>query len=618
MVLPIRYRFSDEGPGKEGDPAPLNSDTWVYRKKESKDIEDIWRRSAYFTVDTSYALFNRAHWFELQNVPNEQVEPTGKVSKDDVAKAEGKGVWTSFSYHAPGVADEKGRVGEKRPITVEVAPPWVVLFEAENATKALEKQLSAEETFFQIGFLYLDCYLRTETAKDGTLVCLEDLMEFNERARCIWSPYAEYLPAYLNIMEKRPALLGQSAPDIKTGNFLDMWAAAVGYRIEIQGHRIWLSDYTMRKDTREWVENCAGSHLSWDGKAPGDSPVPLTAIGTESHTGWLAGTDYRAFVWTFAYTESSLSSYHGGPADRPDRYGHWVKFMNVDPIWKYWEEPANIGVNAHDTSAFERDWARERTYARWAHYGSYYGISPHSGCLLTNYKGEIQFDRHFKTLYFDQALLLLYLRVMAFQLSIRMARLGAEFADKVPNTTGKPARSDGVESFRGGFREVRQRFMSFSSLYQFPLLSTQQQGVELYTLFRKHMDIDGLYRDVANEIDTWDRVIAQHAEEFVSRRVEIITFWGLPVTIVTLLLTSLQYLLGLPFGWIPVGPRTPTAWESWFSIPFDWLNRRWSWAPLALAVGLWTITFWLIKRGVTYLANRRPQNVNDSLLKQKR
>ncbi len=111
--------------------------------------------------------------------------------------------------------------------------------------------------------------------------------------------------------------------------------------------------------------------------------------------------------------------------------------------------------------------------------------------------------------------------------------------------------------------------MSFSSLYQFPLLSTQQQGVELYTLFRRHMDIEELYRDISTEIDTWDRVIAQHNEESLNSRLSFITYLGLPVAIVTMLLTGYTFLRDLPV-------RNGTALKD-----FLWGFRLWG-HPLSL------------------------------------
>ncbi|MGH8613413.1 MAG: hypothetical protein ACREYF_15710 [Gammaproteobacteria bacterium] len=60
---------------------------------------------------------------------------------------------------------------------------------------------------------------------------------------------------------------------------------------------------------------------------------------------------------------------------------------------------------------FEREWAKERTYRRWEEWGSYYGFNYHSGAMLGPPETNPPFWRHFAEVYFDQVLLLLYLRV---------------------------------------------------------------------------------------------------------------------------------------------------------------------------------------------------------------
>jgi hypothetical protein len=571
LVLPIRYCFPAEGskaPG-ENDPskdlAPFDGDQWVYRRREPEDLEDIWRRSVYFTVDTSYALFRRAHWYRL--------EPASKP--DGPAK---EVIWNSFRYSAPPF----GRAA--RDITVDISPPMVVLFDAESAG-----HWSHQDSLFQIGFLYLDFHL---SAEKKCAIYLEDLLEVNERARCLWLPYEGYGDNYLRVMagcrhlwaegrgsdqeweEFQKGLLKEmdnkrrefcAARDKEEANKvaawfdrrcsgLSMWSAAFNYPVAGQDSEIkWFTTPKMRKNTAEWAGWCGESGCNKPVFAGNAQPVAKKAAYIETHTGWLATTDYRAFVWSYAYTQGSLRDAFGGAKDRPERYGHWVKFMNIDAAGDYWTGlAAKVGANAKGVSAFEQDWARKRTYARWAHGGTYYGISPHAGAMLTDYEyDDPPFNRHFATMYFDQTLLLLYLRVMAFQLSIRMAKLSAEVGDSLAEHMDKDCRANIIRLRREDFKQIRQLFMSFVSLYQFPLLSTQQQSVEMYTLFRRHMDIDELYRDVSAEIDTWDRVIAQHDQERSTDEVAKLTRVGVILT-----------TFGLPFAFLTVLLAWVPAWDT--------------------------------------------------------
>jgi len=52
------------------------------------------------------------------------------------------------------------------------------------------------------------------------------------------------------------------------------------------------------------------------------------------------------------------------------------------------------------------------------------------------------------------------------------------------------------------FQRLRESFTLFTNLYQFPFLSNQQQAIEMYTLARKHMDIDDLFKEIQQEVNS--------------------------------------------------------------------------------------------------------------------
>jgi hypothetical protein len=66
--------------------------------------------------------------------------------------------------------------------------------------------------------------------------------------------------------------------------------------------------------------------------------------------------------------------------------------------------------------------------------------------------------------------------------------------------------------------------------------------VELYTLAREHMDVDELFKDIANEIDSADRVMGTHREEIVSWNILLLTRLGLPIAAISLLVSLLAYM----------------------------------------------------------------------------
>ena len=62
----------------------------------------------------------------------------------------------------------------------------------------------------------------------------------------------------------------------------------------------------------------------------------------------------------------------------------------------------------------------------------------------------------------------------------------------------------------GEFQALRLSFTVFTNLYQFPRISNQQQGIEMYALAREHMDVNGLYGEIEEEIHhTHDYLAAQ-------------------------------------------------------------------------------------------------------------
>lgn len=597
LVLPIRYEFSQDRP-RDVEVASVTlkneqpSESWAYKRIRPQDIHEIWRRSAYFTTDTSYALFGRAEYYKLQR------------------RSQGE-FWTRFSFAAPALGCCEQNPLARRSVTVEMMPPTVVLFET-HASRVKSPQHAEDNAIFQIGFIYIDCFLSpSEPAQGESKVFLEDLIEFNERARCLWSPFQAYTPRFNRIMAGCE-LIG----DTSQGNLSGIWSRALSYPVKEPGEEdVWLITDSMRNRSRAWIENCAKAHVaevsetaSKGGSDRSLDAIPLQAKHTEIHTGWLATTDYRAFVWTYAYIEGSLASHFGGSEEHPERFGHWVKLVNVDDVSAYrGNDTDSIEAEARRTTEFEREWARERTYKRWAHLGTYYGVSPHSGALLTcNSDPDPPIDEHFQTVYFDQFLLLQFLRVFAFQLSIRMARLSAEIGDCLPNAHNKKEKNGLIEAHREGFRTVRQMFMSFSSLYQFPLLSTQQQGVELYSLFRKYMDIDQLYRDVEQEIDAWDRVMAEHSGESVAEEVRDLTqkgsiltsigakiaAIGLPIAFLTLLFEGIDFWLALHDGGSGV-------FDPIYTLLFR-LGRVWKYLPALITVILCIIAIAVVYLGVRW------------------
>ncbi len=200
---------------------------------------------------------------------------------------------------------------------------------------------------------------------------------------------------------------------------------------------------------------------------------------------------------------NALRKCYGRSDSRAHEFGHWIKLLNVD-------FPADTAASTNNSRQFERDWAKERTYGRWEEWGTFYGFSYHSGAMLGPPDKKLPLWRHFGQMYFDQTLLLLYLRVAIFRFSNELSTISSEARDPM----GKNAQ----EQWLTDFQKLHWSFALFTNLYQFPLLSNQQQAIEMYSLARRCMDVDDLFKEVKAEIENChDYLVVQETTQLTRR-----------------------------------------------------------------------------------------------------
>lgn len=436
FVLPFAYSLRAY-PGK--------TSSWVYKPYEPVDLS--WRQD-YLTVETAAVLFHRAKWFELK----------------------GMGTVPNFPI-----------VRDGRPITVCLGVPRLVLFEW--PTSPDEENKDDQGDLLCIGFLIVETYFPKQEVPPS----LDDLLEFNERFRLWQRPYEGHEKCYQPFLEAWP--LDIRRPDRVVGDaagnddfpkiYFERWASLCGIPVEDKQGKTWQlfpKEWTQRAEN--WVSHKRSTSESdlWD-------------------SGWIVYTDNRAFVWTCAIVEGGghkLQETFSPPAFdtqlelEASAFGHWIKLLNVDL-------PGNSPSDTHKTRQFERDWAQVRTYRRWEALGTFYGFNYHCGAMLGRLQTEPPLWKHFGEMYFDQTLLLLYLRVGSFRYSRRLGYISAQVHDEAKE-------EDGVERWQGEFQKLRWSFALFTNLYEFPLLSSQQQGLEMYELARQHMDVEQLFREIQEEI----------------------------------------------------------------------------------------------------------------------
>lgn len=321
-------------------------------------------------------------------------------------------------------------VGE-RPLRVKVFPPRIVLFEGTTP---------APEPVLKTGFLLVDIALPKEE------VTLDQFLVVNELFRYWREPWRGHEEAVRTLPGGRQVsyrtFLGDDV------SYTKRWASLLRFPVELPNgeYRELIADAQVEKSD-QWITTATGD------------------------AGWIAQTDERAFVWTCVLTE------HG--ADGDVEATNWGRILNVDM------------PSTASPTPFETGWMQPRTYDRWRHVGTLYGFNVHSGAMLGRPCDEPPTWLHFRELYFDQVLMLLYLRVSTLRFSKELSEV-SEHLEK---------NGDQKQGFKE-FRRLRRSFAFLTNVYRFPLLSSQQQGIEMYACARRQLDVDELFDHVQKEIES--------------------------------------------------------------------------------------------------------------------
>lgn len=444
------------------------------------DPSDMQRRD-YFTRETALTLHQRARWLVLRREAN-------KLETRRMTLPESLGGSVDIVMRTPGM----------------------VLFEWAG---------DEVRTALQIGFLIVEAFFA-----EGTKPRLSHLLAFNELYRYWRRPFESHSrrtaaggpPEWKNYREVLGDFLGPNESSEVLALYLSRWSQWLRLPVEIDG-KLWhlIQDESL---------NAANEH----------------AEGRTNRRGWAFYSDNRAYVWTCAILREDPGSVSESLAakiptfddmtTRP-RCGAWVKLLNVDPT------EAEPGKQENCT-AFEADWAGDRTYRRWANEGAVYGFSYHAGAMLTTTPPLLLPTwRHFRELHFDQALLLLYVRCALFRFSEALA-LDSDHASRQTREN----RALFVEKFG----DLRWQFTIFTNLYQFPLLSNQQQAVETYALLRKAMDVQELYDEVKSEIENTHEFLAGWQQHEIGKNTFALTIYATAGLLVGLVFSLFQAYVTQP------------------------------------------------------------------------
>lgn len=397
------------------------------------------------------------------------------------------------------------RKGAEKVVTLHYSTPELWLFEA--GTGSASSGSSAEDGIDPLwcGQLRIEIFIGESNSCSFTLA---DLLQVNEELRLLRDLFHGDTSRILRFPGKKR---------------ITPWLNLLRTPVKITdagGQDRWLN--LMPEADLIALEN------SWD--AHGARTEGWSIPGTRGtspcdHSFVLMHDDDRAFVWSTAVVKHHEQE---KSVARPEHSTAWSALLNVN-------DEADKQL-----SEFMQDWVKDHTYYRWAHYGTLYGFTSYSGVLMTS-PFNVPVWQHMRTMYLDQTRLLLYLRSVVFVFSNKLVQLSAQM------------RRDGTQS-RKHRREIQRRserlleqVAQFVNLYQFPLLSNQQQALELYTLQRRHLDIDQLFDEVRREAEDTHRFLealnARDQQEFA----DVVQIFGIPLGVLGVLIGLASLEIAKPF-----------------------------------------------------------------------
>jgi len=339
-------------------------------------------------------------------------------------------------------------------------PPELILFECEVR--------GAEDNLLQVGLLVLSTHFDASELLSSTR-----LFKFNECFRNFRRPFDGYGagPPNFSAVPWLPLLLtrGCDCSDDPNTPYQQHWlrlldAPVVGLGTGNRPYQLFDADRSAR--ARQFCGTLAGAPLS-----------PMIHA------------DHRTYVWTAAVCKGGACELTACADTSPVHTRGWMSLVNIDDPW-------DTSDQATLASKFDVQWLDDHSYLRWAP-ASLYGFTQHSGAAWLPAFAEPPLWNHFRSIYFDQTCLLLYLRSAIFGFSREVSSLSRQMQLDQRQGTRE-------------FSALERDFGLFTNLYQFPLLSHQQQAVEMYSKQRAALDIDDFYQEVKEEI--------QHMAEMFDRR----------------------------------------------------------------------------------------------------
>jgi hypothetical protein len=457
-------------------PNKIDEAVQEFVRETTSERSSVWRLQ-YYMPETNYVLYRHARWFELCNSDGSAVHQLSNSTKLGLR-----------------LQSQTGEISSQ-PVDVH----WIrlILFEYSAAESTIK---SGSIPFARNGILAIKLGFNKESKPT-----MEHLLLLNEAFRYYKIPYYQHPKYGFKRHDIIDGLAGPHENAARARSYWEMWDSLLAYPVRDNAQSFNLMP-------KEWHDNARVQAMADNfGDSISNFDKLLDSSLTGSKPSWDIYPDNRAFVWTCAklVDEKQFAMFRDFP--------EYFKEIKIDELYKYnlWHALLDVDAKADEIEAFRYEWLKNRTYMRWAKEGTIYGFNNYSVALLGNAMDHIVW--HFETIYLDMGLMLLQVRTSLFRLS---QQISFDSKDRIHGIRTK---------WEQLFRDLRGYFAAFVNLYQFPLLSTQQQGVEIYTKMRKWLDVDEIYQEVKTEIESTHEHAELDAEKSTEEGLRTLTIYGLAI-----------------------------------------------------------------------------------------
>lgn len=188
----------------------------------------------------------------------------------------------------------------------------------------------------------------------------------------------------------------------------------------------------------------------------------------------------------------------------------------------------------------------ESSYNRWSNWGTFYGYSRFSSVMITDIKEAGFLYNHFKTMYYQIAILLFFYRGTLLSFSSRSKDLAREI---------KKYKNDNFDQIFKDLKGLNQDFIFFRNTYWFREVTAQDQGIEIFDLWSSKLRNRELFEDIQTEINGLYSYMDAVLEKDTARKIDTITILGgifIPFSIVASLFgMNLYFVNNDLFGCFP-------------------------------------------------------------------